>query len=181
VADDSDTETFLAARFHVDTWRWSGTPFYLRSGKRLPRRATEIAIVFKRPPVLLFGNRAGHARPNVLTLRIQPREGISLSIGSKLPGQDLRVEDVRMDFLYSTTFGGETPEAYERLLLDAVLGESTLFAREDEVDLAWGLVDPVAEAWRTAGDAPETYAAGTWGPACADELIGRDGRSWVRL
>jgi len=182
VPEDSRTDTYLAAKFTVENWRWSGTPFYLRSGKRLPKRATEISIVFKQPPVSIFG-AAGASRPrsNVLSLRVQPEEGISLSFGSKSPGQSLHIDDVRMDFLYSTSFGQDPPEAYERLLLDAILGDSTLFAREDEVDLAWRLIDAVADGWRAADAAPEPYEAGSWGPEAANLLLERDGRAWVRL
>jgi glucose-6-phosphate 1-dehydrogenase len=181
VGDGSRTETYLAARFQVETWRWAGTPFYVRSGKRLPKRTTEIAIVFKSPPYELFpGSTPG--RPNELRLRIQPEEGISLSFESKVPGQALRVEEVRMDFSYRTSFGEESPEAYERLLLDAIQGDSTLFARKDEVELSWGIVDPIADAWSRTPDArPEDYEAGTWGPAGADRLIAADGRRWRRL
>ena len=160
-----------------------GHPLYLRSGKRLPKRATEISIVFKQPPFPLF-KAAGTElpQPNVLSLRIQPQEGISLAFGSKSPGQNLHIDDVRMDFLYSTSFGKEAPEAYERLLLDAILGDSTLFARKDEVELAWGIVDSIAAAWEAdTDDRLYPYEAGSWCPAMADALIERDGRQWVRI
>ncbi len=180
VSPDSRTETYLAARLEVETWRWGGTPIYLRSGKRLPQRATEIAIVFKTPPYELFqGHGSREPRPNVLRLRMQPEEGISLSFESKAPGQTLRVQEVRMDFRYSTSFGKESPEAYERLLLDAILGDSTLFARADEVDLSWRLVDSIHEAWRAANSSPVRYEAGTWGPVEADRMIEADGRKWL--
>ena len=184
VAADSRTDTYLALKLEAANWRWAGTPFYLRSGKRLPKRATEIGIVFKKPPYELFrGSGAERPRSNVLRLRIQPDEGISLSFESKAPGQAMRIDEVRMDFNYATSFGQEPPEAYERLLLDAILGDSTLFARRDEVELAWSLVDPIAEAWAPERGAPPPaiYEAGTWGPAEADRLIEADGRRWLRL
>ncbi|NNF07333.1 MAG: glucose-6-phosphate dehydrogenase [Candidatus Eisenbacteria bacterium] len=182
VAPDSETDTYMAVKFNVENWRWSGTPFYLRSGKRLPKRATEISIVFKRPPISIFREEgASEPQSNVLTLRVQPEEGISLSFGSKQPGQRLRIDDVRMDFLYSTSFGQQAPEAYERLLLDAILGDSTLFAREDEVVLAWGLIDAIAKRWEEKGEPPLQYPAGTWGPGAANDLLEQDGRFWVRL
>jgi glucose-6-phosphate 1-dehydrogenase len=181
VAPDSRTETFLAARFQVETWRWAGTPFYVRSGKRLPKRTTEVAIVFKSPPYELFPGRTP-GRPNELRLRIQPEEGISLSFESKVPGQALNVEEVRMDFSYHTSFGEASPEAYERLLLDAIQGDSTLFARKDEVELSWGIVDTIAAAWSENPDErPHDYEAGTWGPPAADRMIAADGRRWRRL
>ncbi|MGE5176950.1 MAG: glucose-6-phosphate dehydrogenase [Hyphomicrobiales bacterium] len=183
VAPGSETDTFLAARLEVDNWRWAGVPFYLRSGKRLPKRATEIAIAFRHPPYALF--RSAGCEPieaNVLRLRIQPDEGISLSFGSKSPGQALHIDPVRMDFNYLTSFGADPPEAYERLLLDCILGDSTLFARKDEVELAWQHVDVIAGAW-ASGEGPPLarYAAGSWGPSEADALIERDGRRWYRL
>ncbi len=183
VAPDSRTDTFLAARFGVENWRWAGTPFYLRSGKRLPKRATEVGIVFREPPYELFGDgKSLRPRPNVLRLRIQPDEGISLSFESKFPGQAMRVEEVRMDFFYATSFGKEPPEAYERLILDAIVGDSTLFARRDEVELAWGIVDSIVGAWEAEpGDKPAPYEAGSWGPEAADRLIQADGRKWLRV
>ncbi len=184
VATGSRTDTYLALKLEAANWRWAGTPFYLRSGKRLPKRATEIGIVFKKPPYELFrGSGAERPRSNVLRLRIQPDEGISLSFESKAPAQAMRIDEVRMDFNYSTSFGKEPPEAYERLLLDAITGDSTLFARRDEVELAWSLVDPIAEAWGAERNAPEPafYEAGTWGPAEADRLLEADGRRWLRL
>ena len=184
VAPDSLTETYIAARFEVDNWRWAGVPFYLRSGKRLPKRATEIAITFRQPPYSLF--RSAGCEPidaNVLRLRIQPDEGISLSFGSKSPGQALHIDPVRMDFNYLTSFGADPPEAYERLLLDCNLGDSTLFARRDEVELAWEHADAIAAGWASGGAGPAlgAYAAGRWGPPEADALMARDGRRWLRL
>lgn len=173
VATDSQTETYAAVRLRINNWRWGSTPFFLRSGKRLPRRVTEVAIHFKRPPHPLFpGSSHG---PNMLLLRIQPDEGVSLRFGSKVPGPDIRLRDVRMDFRYGTAFGRRTADAYERLLLDAMVGDSTLFARRDEVDEAWRIVDSIVAGW---GDHhPRTYGAGTWGPEEAGTLLG-EGREW---
>ena len=168
----------------MENWRWAGVPFLLRSGKRLPRRATEIALVFKRPPHLFFdqGSSPGtDGQPNVLALRIQPDEGISLSFGSKLPGQTMHVEDVRMDFLYATSFGSDPPEAYEHLLLDCIQGDSTLFARRDEVEVAWSIADRLRTCWEAEGGAPLLeYEAGSWGPAAADALLQGNER-WRRV
>jgi glucose-6-phosphate 1-dehydrogenase len=184
VPDDSQTATYGAVKWYVDNWRWQGVPFYLRSGKRLPTRVTEASIHFKRPPHLLFDERpVENQRPNVLALRIQPDEGITLRFESKLPGQGLERRAVTMDFRYGTSFGIATPpDAYERLLLDAIVGDATLFARRDEIEWAWRLVDPVLAAWR-GGEGPpmEMYEAGTWGPEGADELLARTGRRWRRL
>jgi glucose-6-phosphate 1-dehydrogenase len=179
----SQVETYMAARVHVDNWRWSGVPFYLRTGKRLARRATEIAIVFRQPPFSLF-RMAGCTtlEANVLRLRIQPDEGISLSFGSKSPGQELHIDPVQMDFYYLTSFGQDPPDSYERLLLDCNLGDSTLFARRDEVELAWQFIDPILETWRQDSSPPlVTYPAGTWGPTEADQLVHQHGRHWYRL
>ncbi len=179
----SETETYLAAKLEIDNWRWSGVPFYLRSGKRLPKRATEVEIVFRHPPYALFRDAGvGSLEANVLRLRIQPDEGISLSFGSKSPGQTLHIDPVRMDFFYLTSFGADPPEAYERLLLDCNRGDMTLFPRRDEVELAWEHVDSITRAWAEAGLPPvASYAAGTWGPEEADALIQQDGREWLRL
>ena len=183
VRPDSITETYLAMKLRIENWRWAGVPFYLRSGKRLAKRVTEIAIAFKPAPHSIFRGAGLDARePNVLALRIQPDEGISLSFGAKMPGPEIRIDPVRMDFLYSTSFGGDPPEAYERLLLDAILGDSTLFARRDEVEGAWAIVDALVAGWQ-AGPAPEfpNYEAGTWNPPDAEKLIARDGRRWRRF
>jgi glucose-6-phosphate 1-dehydrogenase len=182
VSADSRTETFVALRVLIDNWRWAGVPFYLRAGKRLPRQATEIAIQFKQPPVLLFGkNSAEVPDPNVLAMHIQPDEGITLKVGSKLPGPTMDVHSVHMDFRYGTSFGRRSPEAYERLLLDALLGDSTLFSREDTVDAAWRFVDRIRGRWEEAEGAPlHPYEAGNWGPREALELVARDGRQWRR-
>ena len=182
VSAQSITETYAALRLEVDNWRWAGVPFFLRTGKRLAKRASEIAVQFKRTPHLVFRrNPEILAEPNLLVLRIQPDEGMSLSFGAKLPGPELRIKSVEMDFDYGRAFGGEPPEAYERLLLDATKGDGTLYARGDWVDLAWELLGPVLERWAVA-DATQfpTYEAGSWGPADADALMQRDGRRWRR-
>jgi glucose-6-phosphate 1-dehydrogenase len=182
VSAQSITETYAALRLEVDNWRWAGVPFYLRTGKRLAKRASEIAVQFKRTPHLVFRrNPEILAEPNLLILRIQPDEGMSLTFGAKLPGPDLRIRPVEMDFDYGRAFGGEPPEAYERLLLDAMKGDATLYARGEWVDLAWELLTPVLDTW-AVGD-PQmfpNYEAGGWGPAEADSLIERAGRSWRR-
>jgi len=183
VAPDSTTETFAAFKLFVDNWRWAGVPFYLRTGKRLPKRASEIAIQFWGTPHLLFRrpDPSDRLEPNLLVVRIQPDEGIALTFGAKLPGPEINIRQVTMDFRYGASFGGEPPEAYERLLLDAIHGDATLYARGDWVDLAWQVLTPVLEAWG-AGPAPKfpNHEAGTWGPAEADAFIERDGRQWHR-
>jgi len=172
----STTETYAAVRLQVENWRWSGTPFYLRAGKRLARRVTEVAIQFKQPPLHLFeGGRP--VQPNVLLLRIQPDEGVALRFGAKVPGPDMRIRDVRMDFRYGAAFGGESADAYERLLLDAMVGDGTLFARRDEVEEAWRIVDSIVSGWKQSARKPESYPAGTWGPEAADKLLGTC-RTW---
>jgi glucose-6-phosphate 1-dehydrogenase len=176
VPKTSVTETYAAVRLQIDNWRWARTPFFLRSGKRLPRRVTEVAIHFKQAPHALFeGGKV--PTPNVLLLRIQPDEGVALRFGAKVPGPDVRIRDVRMDFRYGTAFGGETADAYERLLLDAMLGDGTLFARADEVEEAWRIVDSIVAGWKQSRRRPDEYVAGTWGPERADGLLG-DGRAW---
>jgi len=178
----SETETFLAARFQIDDWRWSGVPFYLRAGKRLPKRATEIAIQFKAVPHRLFRDAAVDPEPNLLAIRIQPDEGILLRFGSKVPGLGLDIRTVTMDFTYGSAFSVDSPDAYETLLLDAMLGDASLFTREDEVEAAWSIATPIVESWVDA-PAPDfpNYPAGTWGPEAADTLIERDGRRWRRI
>ena len=181
VSPSSKTETFVALKLAIDNWRWAGVPFYLRSGKRLAKRISEIAIQFKQPPFRLFrGTGIDQIQPNVLSLRIQPNEGISLFFDAKVPGQEMQIRGVNMDFLYGSSFGVEPPEAYERLLLDAMKGDATLYARGDWVDLAWGLLEPVIERWAVADAKFPNYEAGTWGPAEADTLIERSGRRWRR-
>jgi len=181
VAPDSTTETYAAVRLELTNWRWAGVPFYLRSGKRLAKRVTEIALQFRRPPQRLFGPRAEELPPNGLVLRIQPDEGIALRFDAKLPVPDFELRPVTMDFRYGTSFGIVTPEAYERLLLDAMRGDSTLFARDDWVEAAWEVLAPIQAAWARAGPAKlPTYEAGSWGPREADELLEREGRRWRR-
>ncbi|HEY8704056.1 MAG TPA: glucose-6-phosphate dehydrogenase [Gaiellaceae bacterium] len=181
VAPGSVTETFVAAKLFVDNWRWADTPFYVRMGKRLARRETTIAIQFKRAPHPPFEDGAAEGlRPNVLLIHVQPNEGVSLAIGAKVPGQGMTIRTVHMDFLYGGAFREGLPEAYERLILDAMLGDATLFTRSDEIDEQWALVDAVVAFWRRDRPMFPNYAAGTWGPASADELLHRDGRSWRR-
>ncbi len=182
VDPQSETETFVAARFEVDDWRWSGVPFYLRTGKCLAKRASEIAIQFRDVPHRLFADAATDPQPNLLAIRVQPDEGILLRFGSKVPGLGLDIRPVTMDFTYGTAFSTDAPDAYETLILDAMLGDQSLFTRADEVEAAWSIVTPIHDAWLDM-PAPEfpNYAAGTWGPDHADELIERDGRRWRRL
>jgi glucose-6-phosphate 1-dehydrogenase len=177
---ESDTETFVALRLFIDNWRWAGVPFYLRTGKRLPKRVSEVAIQFKDVPHILFNtNPDAPLEPNVLSLRVQPEEGVALRVASKLPGPRVRIYPVWMEFNYLSSFGGVTPEAYERLLLDVMAGDATLFMRRDAVEAAWAWVMPILQAWEQDGGRflPE-YRAGTWGPLEADRLIEADGRSW---
>jgi len=179
VAPDSLTETFVAAKLYVDNWRWADTPIYVRAGKRLARRETTIAIHFQRAPHPPFEESATEGlRPNVLVVHVQPDEGVSLAIGAKVPGAGMTIRTVHMDFLYGGSFRTGLPEAYERLILDAMLGDQTLFTRTDEVEEQWSLVDAIVAAWRRDRPSFPNYAAGTWGPASADELIQRDGRAW---
>jgi glucose-6-phosphate 1-dehydrogenase len=179
VDPQSMTETYVAAKLFVDNWRWADTPFYVRMGKRLPRRETTIAIEFKRAPHPPFEELAAEGlRPNVLLVHVQPDEGVSLAIGAKVPGQGLTIRTVHMDFLYGGAFRTGLPEAYERLILDAMLGDATLFTRIDEVEEQWSLVDAIVAAWARDRPAFPNYPAGTWGPPSADELLKRDGRSW---
>jgi glucose-6-phosphate 1-dehydrogenase len=181
VAPDSMTETYVAAKLYVDNWRWADTPYYVRMGKRLARRETTIAIQFKRAPHPPFEETAQDGlRPNVLLVHIQPDEGVSLAIGAKVPGQGMTIRTVHMDFLYGGAFRTGMPEAYERLILDAMLGDATLFTRTDEVQEQWKLVDAIVSAWKRDRPSFPNYAAGTWGPHSADELLHRDGRSWRR-
>jgi glucose-6-phosphate 1-dehydrogenase len=194
----STVETFVALRLEVQNWRWADVPFYLRVGKRMPRRATEVAVQFKQPPLMLFRESMTPPEPNLLAMRIQPDEGILLRFAAKVPGLGLDVRSVNMDFTYGSSFLTDAPEAYETLLLDAMLGDASLFTRADEVEAAWGLVAPLNETWAhwdsdvaaaggkargaKAGDGLiQPYAAGTWGPDAADRLMERDGRRWRRL
>jgi glucose-6-phosphate 1-dehydrogenase len=181
VAADSNTETFAAIKLMVDNWRWAGVPFYLRSGKRLPQKLTAISIEFKRVPILFFHDRMqDQIEPNVLTIRIQPDEGIALKLGARAPGPAMYVRQMLMNFSYSDAFGEFPATAYETLLLDAMLGDLTLFNRRDAVDLSWQILEPVIESWQGTGDLASfpNYPAGTWGPAAADTLLAHDGRSW---
>jgi glucose-6-phosphate 1-dehydrogenase len=181
VAPDSTTETYVAAKLYVDNWRWADTPFYVRMGKRLARRETTIAIQFKRAPHPPFAEvQAEGLRPNVLLIHVQPNEGMSLGIGAKVPGLGLTIRTVHMDFLYGSAFREGLPEAYERLILDAMLGDATLFTRADEIEEQWALVEAVVAPWQRDRPAFPNYPAGTWGPPSADELLHRDGRSWRR-
>jgi glucose-6-phosphate 1-dehydrogenase len=202
VAADSSIETYVALRLEIENWRWAGVPFYLRTGKHLPRRATEIAVQFNRPPLTLFKDSASDPESNMLAMRIQPDEGILLRFAAKVPDLGLDVRSVNMDFTYGSTFLSDAPEAYETLLLDAMLGDASLFTRADEVDAAWSLVTPLNRMWREWGagggaakggakagrprfgkldGSLQPYEAGTWGPEAADRLLQRDGRRWRRL
>lgn len=185
VNPESMTETYVAMKVHLDNWRWADVPIYIRVGKRLPKGGTEIAIQFKNAPGVLFNKDQEAGGPNVLVIRIQPDEGISLRIQSKRPGATLRLEPVKMDFHYGTSFGKASPEAYERLLLDAMSGDATLFARRDEVEEAWEFIDAIEHAWHAASPQEQPplcfYPAGAWGPKEADELLERDGRAWRRI
>jgi glucose-6-phosphate 1-dehydrogenase len=183
VAPDSRTETFVALKLFIDNWRWADVPFYLRHGKRLPKQVAEIAIQFKAPPAVLFAaDCATSLQPNVLVLRIQPDEGVAIRMNAKVPGTALNIQPVKMDFRYGGSFGERSPEAYERLLHDAIAGDSTLFIRCDEAERSWAIMDPILEAWyndpQTPGPFP--YEAATWGPPEADTFIEKDGRQWRR-
>src|SRR5947209_5038855 len=179
-AKDSITETFAAITLGVDTRRWAGVPFFLRTGKRLGRRVTEIAVVFKRAPHLPFDDTATEELgQNALVVRVQPDEGVTMRFGSKVPGNTMEVRDVSMDFAYGHAFTESSPEAYERLLLDVLLGEPSLFPNSEEVELSWQILDPVLEYWAGHGK-PEPYPAGTWGPESADDMLARTGRYWRR-
>jgi glucose-6-phosphate 1-dehydrogenase len=181
IPPDSRTETYAALRLGVDTRRWAGVPFYLRAGKRLPRRMTEIALIFQRAPHLPFSaTDTEELGQNALVIRIQPDEGITVRFGSKVPGTAMEVRDVNMDFAYGESFTESSPEAYERLLLDVLIGDPPLFPRQQEVELGWRILDPVEDFWATYSK-PEQYPAGSAGPASAEELMAQDGRAWRRL
>lgn len=180
VSPTSTTETYVAVKFHIDNWRWADVPFYVRSGKRLPKRVTEIAIQFKKTPHHLFAHLPTDTLDqNNIVIRVQPDEGISLKFSSKIPGSAMRMRPVTMDFRYGSSFGGKLADAYTRLILDCMLGDATLYARGDSVDIAWQLITPLHEGWATN---PRShvydYPAGTWGPKQADEMLARDGRRW---
>ena len=182
----SQTETYVALRLEIENWRWAGVPFYIRAGKRLAKRVTEITIQFKQPPLLLFKDAEGKGgegiKPNVLSMRIQPDEGISLRFGAKIPGPSMTIGPVDMDFSYAASFGKSSANGYERLLLDAMFGDGTLFAHRDGVEATWSLMTPILESWAKdpIRDLPN-YAAGTWGPATADAMLTTDGRKWTKL
>jgi glucose-6-phosphate 1-dehydrogenase len=176
----SKTETYAAMRLDVDNPRWHGAPFYLRAGKRLGRRVTEIAIVFKRAENQLFAqNQTALLGENALVIRVQPDEGVTMRFGSKVPGPSMQVRDVTMDFGYGHAFTEDSPEAYERLILDVLLGEPPLFPRQREVELSWEILDPIVNYWEQNGK-PQSYAPGSWGPASGDDMLGADGRAWRR-
>ena len=183
VNPESTTPTFVAVKLEVDNWRWKGVPFYLRTGKRMPKKVSEISIHFREVPLLIFQSAAQQTSPNVLTMRIQPNEGISLKFEAKTPGPDLRTRTVNMDFSYGSSFGMATADAYHRLLLDCMLGDQTLFTRADEVEAAWNIVMPLINSWESPSDPSlmPQYEAGTWGPTEEELLIERDRRRWRRL
>jgi glucose-6-phosphate 1-dehydrogenase len=176
----SNTETFAAIKLEIDTRRWAGVPFYLRTGKRLGRRVTEVAVVFKRAPHLPFSQTATEELgQNALVVRIQPDEGVTLRFGSKVPGTAMEIRDVNMDFAYGGAFVESSPEAYERLILDVLLGDPPLFPQHDEVELSWQILDPILDYWAESGK-PEPYESGTWGPQSSFDMLAHDGRSWRR-
>jgi glucose-6-phosphate 1-dehydrogenase len=182
VPHDSERETYVALRLSIESWRWAGVPFYIRTGKALANRVTEIAVQFKQAPLALF-SRAGAApmEPNILAIRVQPDEGILLRFGAKVPGPGLHIRGVNMDFRYGSSFAVDSPDAYETLLLDCMIGDASLFTRNDEVERAWEILDPILDAWASGeGGALHLYPAGSWGPPVADELLERDGRTWRR-
>ncbi|MDG2992249.1 glucose-6-phosphate dehydrogenase [Candidatus Synechococcus calcipolaris G9] len=183
VSPTSTTPTYVAMKLLIDNWRWQGVPFYLRTGKRLPKKVSEISIQFRDVPLLIFQSAAQQANPNVLTMRIQPNEGIALRFDAKMPGPDLRSRTVNMDFSYGSSFGMATADAYTRLLLDCMLGDQTLFTRADEVEAAWRVVMPALTVWEAPSDPSliSTYEAGTWDPESAELLMNADGRRWRRL
>jgi glucose-6-phosphate 1-dehydrogenase len=182
VPADSFTETFVALKLYIDNWRWANVPFYLRTGKRLPCRVTEIAIQFKRAPFVLFRKTSvEHLKPNLLVLHIQPDEGISLNFGAKIPGPLVRLGTVDMEFKYEDYFGRTPSTGHERLLYDCMLGDATLFQRADMVEAAWSVVSTIQDVWKALPHRKfPNYVAGTWGPQEADDLMARDGREWRR-
>ncbi|MFP4166183.1 MAG: glucose-6-phosphate dehydrogenase [Opitutales bacterium] len=182
IPPDSTTETYAALRLSINNWRWKGVPFYIRSGKRMARRASEIAIQFKRPPGILFseGNQFDVA-PNTMVISIQPDEGVTVVMNSKIPGLETRTQPVKLHFRYATTFGSNTPEAYERLILDAMVGDSTLFIRGDETEASWALITPILRYWEACGSRGlEEYVAGSWGPQDAERMLWKEGHEWRR-
>ena len=180
IPTSSVTETYAALRLDIENRRWAGVPFYLRTGKRLGRRVTEVAVSFKRAPHLPFTTTATEELgQNALVMRIQPDEGVTLRFGAKVPGTAMELRDVNMDFAYGGAFVESSPEAYERLILDVLLGDPPLFPRHEEVELSWQILDPVIKYWAEHGQ-PEPYESGSWGPASAAEMLARDGRTWRR-
>ncbi len=180
IAQSSTTDTYAAVRLQVDNRRWAGVPFYLRTGKRLGRRVTEIAVVFQRAPHSPFDSTATEELgSNAIVIRVQPDEGMTVRFGSKVPGTSMEIRDVTMDFAYGESFTESSPEAYERLILDVLLGDANLFPRHQEVEESWKILDPIEQYWATHGR-PAQYASGSWGPEEADEMLARDGRSWRR-
>jgi glucose-6-phosphate 1-dehydrogenase len=182
VDPNSRTETYAALRLHVSNWRWAGVPFYLRTGKRLARKVTEIAVTLKPVPHMAFRSQGSvGVQSNQIILTVQPDEGVSVSLGAKIPGPTMRIRPVNMEFRYGTSFMSESPEAYERLILDAMRGDATLFTRNDEIEALWGIIDPILTAWHedTTSEVPQ-YKAGSAGPAEADKLL-LDGHRWRRL
>lgn len=178
VRPDSTTETYAALRLEVDNWRWAGVPFYLRAGKRLARKLTEIAITLKPVPHLAFSQDGSLGiRPNQLVLTVQPNEGVSLQLGAKIPGTRMSIRPVNMEFLYGTSFLSQSPEAYERLIMDAMRGDPTLFTRNDEVEAQWTICDPIVDAWSHISEPPPPYEAGSQGPEQARQIL-REGHSW---
>jgi glucose-6-phosphate 1-dehydrogenase len=180
VGAQSRTETYAAATFFVENWRWAGVPFYVRTGKRLPKRVTEIAIQFNPAPLAIFDRDGAENLPNRLIVRIQPEEGISLKFLSKRPGAEMTLRPVSMDFNYGSSFGERSPSDYETLLVDAIIGDATLYTRQDMVEASWSVVEPIQNVWRETGFDFPNYAAGTWGPAAADEMLARRGHAWRR-
>jgi glucose-6-phosphate 1-dehydrogenase len=180
ISPQSSTETFAALRLSINNWRWQGVPFYLRSGKRMARRVSEIAVNFKRPPGTLFAEgEKFNLAANTLSFQIQPDEGLGLILNAKVPGLETRTQPVKMNFRYATTFGSNTPEAYERLVLDAMIGDGTLFIRGDETEASWTLCTPILESWAAAGrDGMDHYPAGSWGPPSAEVLLAKNGHVW---
>jgi glucose-6-phosphate 1-dehydrogenase len=183
VASDSKTDTYVALKLEIDNWRWAGVPIYIRAGKRLAKRITEIKVFFNKAPDSLFkGRQVGELEHNILSIQVQPKEGMSLRISSKQPGPRFRVRPVEMDFTYDSSFGVSSPEAYERLLLDVMKGDPTLFTRDDEIEVSWDLLAPIFEVWNSKSPPVLcTYEAGSWGPAAADELLKVNGHSWSAL
>jgi glucose-6-phosphate 1-dehydrogenase len=181
VASDSRIETFVALRLKVENWRWNGVPFFLRTGKRLPRRVTEVAVSLKKVPHMIFGGAEVEPSPDVISMRIQPDEGIAIRFNAKVPGAGTQIRPVRMEFSYGSAFGEAGPDAYERLLLDVIRGDPTLFTRRDEVEAEWAIVQPILDVWADpTGPAPFPYASGSWGPEEADTMISLTDRTWRR-